>query len=72
MGTVLAEAIRDLVADGMTILMVEHNLGFLESVCNRAVVMSLGEVIASGSMGELRTNRAVTEAYLGEEEVAHG
>jgi len=72
MGTVLAEAIKDLVADGMTILMVEHNLGFLEKICQRAIVMSLGEVIASGSMAELRTNRAVTEAYLGEEEVSHG
>lgn len=66
MGAVLTEAIRDLVRDGMTILMVEHNLGFLESVCEQVIVMSLGQVIASGTMAELRMDQTVMDAYLGE------
>jgi ABC-type branched-subunit amino acid transport system ATPase component len=67
MGSVLAEAILDLIADGMTVLMVEHNLAFLERICGRVVVMSLGEVIATGTMAELRGDRAVMDAYLGAE-----
>jgi ABC-type branched-subunit amino acid transport system ATPase component len=66
MGGVLAEAINGLVADGMTVLMVEHNLSFLERVCGPVVVMALGQVIATGTMGELRKNPAVIDAYLGE------
>jgi ABC-type branched-subunit amino acid transport system ATPase component len=70
MGGVLAEAILDLVRDGMTVLMVEHNLGFLERICGRVVVMALGQVIATGTMPELRADRAVMDAYLGEEGAA--
>jgi branched-chain amino acid transport system ATP-binding protein len=66
MGGVLAEAINGLVADGMTVLMVEHNLAFLERVCGPVVVMALGQVIATGTMAELRENSAVIDAYLGE------
>jgi ABC-type branched-subunit amino acid transport system ATPase component len=66
MGGVLAEAINGLVADGMTVLMVEHNLAFLERVCDSVVVMALGQVIATGTMSELRENSAVIDAYLGE------
>ena len=66
MGGVLAEAINGLVADGMTVLMVEHNLAFLERVCGSVVVMALGQVIATGTMAELRDNSAVIDAYLGE------
>jgi ABC-type branched-subunit amino acid transport system ATPase component len=68
MGNILAEQIANLSKDGMTVLMVEHNLGFLEKVCDTAIVMSLGEVIARGPMSELRKNKTVMEAYLGEEE----
>jgi neutral amino acid transport system ATP-binding protein len=70
MGSILAEAILDLVKDGMTVLMVEHNLGFLERICERVVVMALGQVIATGTMADLRADRAVMDAYLGEEGAA--
>ena len=68
MGNILAEQIANLSKDGMTVLMVEHNLGFLEKVCDNAIVMSLGQVIARGSMHDLRKDPKVMEAYLGEEE----
>ncbi len=68
MGNILAEQIANLSKDGMTVLMVEHNLGFLEKVCDNAIVMSVGQVIARGSMHDLRKDPKVMEAYLGEEE----
>jgi ABC-type branched-subunit amino acid transport system ATPase component/ABC-type branched-subunit amino acid transport system permease subunit len=66
----MAELIRDMVASGITVLMVEHNLPFLESLCDHVIVMALGQCIASGSMAELRANRDVVDAYLGQEHAA--
>lgn len=62
----IASAISGLSADGITVLLIEHNLNFVEAVCGDVIVMSLGRVIAKSSMAELRRNPAVVEAYLGE------
>jgi branched-chain amino acid transport system permease protein len=66
----MAELIRDMVNGGVTVLMVEHNLPFLESLCDHVIVMALGSCIATGSMAELRANRDVVDAYLGQEHAA--
>jgi ABC-type branched-subunit amino acid transport system ATPase component/ABC-type branched-subunit amino acid transport system permease subunit len=50
--------------DGMTMLMVEHELGAVERVCDSVVVMAQGKVLARGSMAELRKNEEVVNAYL--------
>jgi ABC-type branched-subunit amino acid transport system ATPase component len=66
----MAELIRNMVNGGVTVLMVEHNLPFLESLCDHVIVMALGSCIATGSMTELRANRDVVDAYLGQEHAA--
>lgn len=54
----------DLRAEGLTMLMVEHELGAVERLCDPVVVMAQGRVIAQGAMAEIRTNREVLDAYL--------
>ncbi len=62
----MAELIKAMVRSGITVLMVEHNLPFLESLCDAIIVMALGRCIAEGSMADLRANAAVVDAYLGQ------
>lgn len=62
----VGETIGMLASEGITILMIEHNMPLVEEVCDSVVVMAAGQQIAGGSMDELRMNRAVVDAYLGE------
>jgi neutral amino acid transport system ATP-binding protein len=55
------ERLRD---DGLTILMVEHELHMVERLCDPVVVMAQGKVIGRGSMAALRQERDVVDAYL--------
>lgn len=66
LATGLCEAITTLASEGITVLMVEHNLPFVERVCPHTIVMAEGTHIAEGTMEELRRHRAVVDAYLGE------
>ncbi|MEI7779771.1 MAG: ABC transporter ATP-binding protein [Actinomycetes bacterium] len=66
LGDELARAIHGLRDDGATVILVEHNLGFIERNCDTVIVMATGQVIGQGSMQDLRTNKAVVEAYLGQ------
>jgi ABC-type branched-subunit amino acid transport system ATPase component/ABC-type branched-subunit amino acid transport system permease subunit len=66
----MGELILAMVEADITVLMVEHNLPFLERLCGHVIVMALGQTIASGSMAELRANRDVVDAYLGQEHAA--
>jgi ABC-type branched-subunit amino acid transport system ATPase component len=63
-------AVGYLRSSGITLLIIEHNLGFVEAVCDTAIVMALGTAIATGPMDELRKNPAVVDAYLGVATVA--
>lgn len=58
--------IRTLNGQGVTFLVVEHNMGFVMELCQRVIVMHRGAVIAQGSPDEIRRDPAVLEAYLGE------
>jgi ABC-type branched-subunit amino acid transport system ATPase component/ABC-type branched-subunit amino acid transport system permease subunit len=66
----MGDLILAMVEADITVLMVEHNLPFLERLCGHVIVMALGQTIASGSMAELRANRDVVDAYLGQEHAA--
>jgi ABC-type branched-subunit amino acid transport system ATPase component len=61
----IAQHIRRLNGQGVTFLLVEHNMGFVMNLCHEVVVMQQGRVIAKGSPREVRENPAVLDAYLG-------
>ena len=66
LGTRMGEGIKQMVASGITIVMVEHNLEFVERLCDSVIVMALGTPIATGTMAELRQHPDVLDAYLGQ------
>lgn len=49
----------------MGVLLVEHHMDLVTSVCDRVVVLNFGQVIADGTPAEIRANPAVATAYLG-------
>ena len=53
-----------LAGEGMTILMVEHELAIMDEFCDPVVVMAEGAVLAEGTMQQLRGRSEVVEAYL--------
>lgn len=57
--------ILDLRDNGVTVLMVEHNLNVVETICDRVIVMAEGRTLAVGTMAEMRADPAVVRAYLG-------
>ncbi|RQX03130.1 ABC transporter ATP-binding protein, partial [Micromonospora globispora] len=66
----LADLIRALPgrADGAcSIMLVEHHMDLVMSVCHEIVVLDFGKVIASGAPEQVRGDPLVTEAYLGAE-----
>lgn len=59
------ELIRSLKQEGLSILLVEHVMDAIRSLCDRCVVMSSGRKIAEGTPEMVLSNDAVIEAYLG-------
>ena len=52
---------------GITLIVVEHVMKVIMTLCHRILVLSYGKIIAEGSPQEISTNKTVIEAYLGEE-----
>lgn len=62
----LGELIRRFAARA-SVVVVEHHMDLMMSVCDSIVVLDFGRVIAKGTPDQVRTNDAVTAAYLGVE-----
>ncbi|MFJ5262468.1 ATP-binding cassette domain-containing protein [Streptomyces sp. NPDC088387] len=62
----LADIIRKLNAAGTTVLIVEHNMPLVLSLCDHIHVLAQGHVIASGPPRQIERDPAVLEAYLGD------
>ena len=68
----VSPSLRDVIAghlvrlreQGLTMVMVEHELGAVEQCCDSVIVMAQGRILAEGSMGQMRANKEVVDAYL--------
>jgi branched-chain amino acid transport system permease protein len=63
----LAGIIRRLRADGVGVLLVEHDVAFLASLSDQVYVMANGKIIARGTAAEVSADPAVADAYLGDQ-----
>ena len=62
---VIVDRVRQLRAQGVTFLIVEHNMEVVMNVCDPVVVMAYGKFLAGGSPAAIQSDDAVLEAYLG-------
>jgi branched-chain amino acid transport system ATP-binding protein len=62
----IEEVIRRINAEGVTLVIVEHNVDFIMNLCRRVVVLESGRKIAEGPPGVIRSDARVLAAYLGQ------
>jgi ABC-type branched-subunit amino acid transport system ATPase component len=60
----IEQHLLELVGEGLTMLMIEHELAVVERLCDPVVVMAQGRVISQGTMANVRADQEVLDAYL--------
>jgi len=60
------DVVRRVRESGITVIVIEHNMGVIMNICERIMVLNFGRKIAEGTPEEISTNEEVIKAYLGE------
>jgi branched-chain amino acid transport system ATP-binding protein len=60
-----AGIVESLHADGVTIMVIEHDMTFVRQIARKVTVMNLGRLFAEGTIAEIEANQSVTDIYLG-------
>ena len=63
----LAEVLRQLKAEGLSLLLVEHDMDFVMNLTDRILVMEFGTPLLEGTPAEIQASEKVRAAYLGTE-----
>lgn len=58
--------IKDINADGTSIMVIEHDMSVINELCERVIVLNAGRKVTSGTFEEIREDERVRDAYLGE------
>ncbi len=61
----VADIIRTLKADGKTVLIIEHDLPFIASICDEVVVLDVGQMVLKGTPAVVKKSKELQEIYFG-------
>ena len=64
LGERIGDYLLELRQEGLSMMLVEHEMSVVEKLCNPVIVMAQGQVLAQGTMAQMRTHQGVLDAYL--------